>query len=142
MITDAQKTHIITSLERLNGAPIDLMERFYDTLFVMNPATEALFRGDMQIQYEKLLNMIMLVTHSLDNLGKLVVAVEELGAAHARFRVEEEHYACVGAALLDALSHSVEGWSAEDHDAWATLYGYLSDLMITGARQTASAQAG
>jgi hemoglobin-like flavoprotein len=79
--------------------------------------------------------MIMLVTHSLDNLGMLVVTLEELGAAHARFGVRDEHYEHVETALLGALSVSVRAWSAEDHDAWTTLYGYLADLMITGARE-------
>ena len=135
MITDAQKTCILSSLDRLTCKPIDLMERFYDTLFEVCPGTETLFQGSLQTQYEKLLEMIMLVTHSLENLGKLVVAVEELGAAHAGFGVHEEHYAYVGDALLDALSRNVADWSAADHDAWATLYGYLADLMITGARE-------
>ncbi len=134
MITTTQKTRILSSLDRLNCPPIELTERFYDTLFELAPDTEALFKQDMHVQYEKLLSMLMLVTHSLDNLGKLVVAVEELGAAHTQFNVEERHYKTVGAALLGALSRSVEDWDASDHDAWATLYGYLSDLMITGAR--------
>ena len=134
MITQTQKDHVRSSLERLSCPPIELMERFYDRLFETSPETEGLFRGNMQRQYEKLLDMITLVTHSLDNLDQLVVAVEELGAAHVRFRVEEHHYDAVGAALIDALSRSVTGWDEVDQDAWATLYGYLSDLMITGGR--------
>ena len=134
MIEEDQKLAIQSSLWRLNCRPVDLMERFYDRLFEIAPATEKLFKGNITRQYEKLLNMIMLVTHSLDNLTKLVVAVEELGGAHVRFGVQEADYEHVGAALLHALSTCVDDWSKEDEDAWTTLYDYLSDLMITGGR--------
>lgn len=134
MIPTAQKRLILSSLERLSCAPIDLMERFYDKLFQLDPDTEALFKGSMFAQYEKLLDMLMLVSHSLDNLDKLVVTIEELGSAHAGFDVKEHHYTYVGEALLFALEHSVTDWTRDDRAAWALLYGYLADLMITGAR--------
>lgn len=134
MITPGQKVRIVTSLKRLSCPAIELMECFYDTLFRIAPQTEHLFDGDMQKQYEKLLEMIMLVVHALENLDRLVVAVEELGAAHSGYGVSEADYAHVGEALLTALSISVRDWTEEDYEAWATLYGYLSDLMMTGAR--------
>lgn len=134
MITDGQKLCIITSLKRLSCPAIELMERFYDTLFTLDPEAEKLFDGDMQKQYEKLLEMLMLVVHALDNLDRLVVAIEELGAAHVEYGVREQDYAHVGTALLTALADSVRDWSPQDEEAWATLYGYLSDLMMTGGR--------
>ena len=134
MISDAQKQAVLSSLDQLTCAPIDLMERFYDRLFEIDPGTESMFQNDMHAQYEKLLDTITLVTHALDNLDQLVVTIEELGVAHAAYNVREEQYAHVGEALLWALARNVRNWDNAHHEAWATLYGYLSDLMITGAR--------
>ena len=140
MITQTHCAAIHSSLERLTCPPIELVECFYDTLFDMAPEVEPFFRGDMMKQYEKLQDMLMLVTHSLSNLSALVVAVEDLGKRHVGYGAAEAHYEVVGAALLQALEQKVADWSEEDSDAWGTLYGYLSDLMISGAREITLAE--
>lgn len=132
MITDAQKAAIQASMDRLSGDPMELMECFYDRLFEISPESEALFKGDMRAQYEKLLDMLMLVLHSIDNLNQLVVVVVDLGARHVTYGVTTAHYDAVAQALIHALSQKIDGWSAEEQQAWGTLYGYLSDLMMTG----------
>ncbi len=132
MISETQKAAIQASIERLTGDPMEMMECFYDRLFEISPESEALFKGDMRVQYEKLVDMLMLVLHSLDNLGQLVVAVEELGERHARNGVTPAQYDEVEQALIHALSQNVIGWTEEEQAAWGTLYGFLADLMMTG----------
>ena len=140
MITNAHVDAIQSSLTRLTGEPIDLVESFYDILFEMAPEVEAFFDGDIRKQFEKLQDMLMLVTHSLTNLPALVVEVEELGKRHVAYGALEAHYSIVGDALLKALQYNVADWSDADADAWGTLYGYLADLMISGAREVTLTQ--
>jgi len=133
MIPDTDKTQIRDSLGRLACKPIDLMEAFYDRLFDINPEMEKLFKGDMNAQYEKLMDMLMLVINSLDNLHQLVVDVEDLGKRHVDYGATTAHYDAVGAALVYALSQNIPDWTEQEAQSWVTLYEFLSDLMITGA---------
>lgn len=135
MITEMHANAVQSSLTRLTCDPVDLVEAFYDALFETAPDVEGFFRGDMMKQYEKLQDMLMLVTHSLSNLSALVVEIEELGKRHVAYGAVEAHYPAVGAALIAALRAKVADWSDRDEEAWGTLFGYLADLMMSGARE-------
>src|SRR5437762_2275733 len=73
---------------------------FYARLFELDPQLRGHFRGDMVQQGRKLMAMITMAVTSLNRLDLLVPSVRALGARHAGYGVEEEHYTTVGAALL------------------------------------------
>lgn len=107
---------------------------FYARLFALDPALKPLFKSDLSEQGKKLMRMIGMAVNGLDNLDKLVPAVEDLGRRHVPYGVKAEHYDTVGAALLYTLE---EGLGAEFtpavKDAWGAVYGVLASTMKRAA---------
>jgi hemoglobin-like flavoprotein len=118
-------------------APIadDAAVMFYDRLFTIDPPTRALFRRtDMAAQRATLMGTLALVVKGLDELGRLVPAVEGLGRRHAGYGVMAEHYVSVGAALLWTLEQGLGAeFTADVREAWTTAYLILADVMQAAA---------
>jgi hemoglobin-like flavoprotein len=108
---------------------------FYDRLFEIDPAARVLFRRtDMAAQRATLMGTLTLVVKGLDELERLVPAVEGLGRRHAGYGVIAEHYGSVGAALLWTLEQGLGAeFTPEVRDAWATAYGILAGVMQDAA---------
>ena len=112
---------------------------FYDRLFTLDPSLRPLFKGDMKEQGQKLMSMINVVVAGLNNLEKIVPAVQNLGRRHVDYDVRPEHYETVGAALLWTLGQGLgDDFTPDVHDAWATAYGILSETMIAAAEAKAA----
>jgi len=104
---------------------------FYDRLFVIDPSTRPLFRGDMRSQGVKLMAAIGAVVKSLDRIETMLDDLRALAQRHGRYGVQEAHYASVGAALLWTLDQGLGvDFTPDVRDAWATAYGLLSGAMI------------
>lgn len=103
---------------------------FYSRLFTLEPSVKRLFRGDMQEQGRKLMQMISVAVNSLARLESIVPAVRALGRRHAGYGVEPRHYAIVEQALLWTLDQGLgEGFTEEIEDAWRVAYRVLADTM-------------
>ena len=104
---------------------------FYDRLFVIDPSTRPLFRGDMRSQGVKLMAAIGAVVKSLDRIETMLDDLRGLARRHDRYGVQEAHYASVGAALLWTLDQGLGAdFTPDVRNAWATAYGLLSSAMI------------
>ena len=104
---------------------------FYDRLFVIDPSTRPLFRGDMRSQGAKLMAAIGAVVKSLDRIETMLDDLRGLARRHDRYGVQEAHYASVGAALLWTLDQGLGAdFTPDVRNAWATAYGLLSSAMI------------
>ena len=111
---------------------------FYGKLFELDPNLKPLFKSDMKEQGRKLMTMITVAVRGLDDLGKLVPAVQELGRRHVGYGVKDEHYATVGSALLWTLEQGLgSAFTPEVKDAWATTYTVLADTMKNASAQPA-----
>ena len=109
---------------------------FYGRLFELDPALRPLFKTDIKEQGKKLMTMINAAVRGLNDLGKLVPVVEDMGRRHAGYGVKDEHYATVGSALLWTLEKGLgDAFTPDVKEAWATVYGVLATTM-----QKASAQ--
>ena len=111
-------------------------ELFYGRLFELDPSLRGMFRGDMQEQGRKLMNMLKVAVVNLERLGGIVPAVRALGERHARYGVEERHYHTVAAALLWTLEKGLgEDFTPEVQAAWVEVYTLLSNVMKQGAAE-------
>jgi hemoglobin-like flavoprotein len=135
--------------EKMNEAQITLVQEtwkkvlpirdvaaqlFYGKLFELDPSLRGMFRGDMAEQGRKLMTMIGTAVAGLSRLDQLVPAVEQLGARHVGYGVQDAHYDTVAAALLDTLQKGLgEAFTAEVKDAWAAVYGVLAGTMKQAA---------
>ena len=112
---------------------------FYDNLFLAQPTLRALFRNaDMTSQGEKLMQMIGAAVRLLDTPAALMPVLRQLGARHAGYGVQPQHYAMVGDALMKTLSQGLgDEFDEPTRHAWATMYGIVSSTMIEAAERGA-----
>lgn len=107
---------------------------FYGRLFELDPNLKPLFTSDMKEQGRKLMTMITVAVRGLNDLNKLVPAVQELGKRHVGYGVKDEHYATVGTALLWTLEKGLgDAFTSEVKESWTTVYGVLATTMKDAA---------
>ena len=141
-MTDKQKALVQESFEKVRPIAETAANLFYNRLFTLDPSLRGLFRGDMNEQGRKLMQMIAVAVKGLSHLEALVPAVEELGRRHAGYGVIDAHYETVGSALLWTLERGLGAdFTPEVKEAWTVVYGLLTDVMQRGAK-TASMSGG
>ena len=134
-MTDKQKALVQESFEKVRPIAETAANLFYNRLFTLDPSLRGLFRGDMNEQGRKLMQMIAVAVKGLDHLEALVPAVEELGRRHVGYGVRDAHYETVGSALLWTLERGLGAdFTPEVKEAWAVVYGLLTDVMQRGAK--------
>ncbi len=107
---------------------------FYGRLFEIAPEVKPLFKGDMTEQGRKLTQMLSVAVNGLNNLDKLVPAVQDMGVRHIDYGVKDEHYDSVGAALLWTLGQGLgEDFTPEAEEAWTITYTTLATVMKDAA---------
>ena len=117
-------------------------ELFYKNLFALDPSLQALFKSDIAVQGERLMQMIGAAVGLLDQPHKLIPVLENLGRRHAGYGVRDEHYDTVGSALLTTLQQGTGvAFTPEVRDAWIDVYGVIASTMKAAARTPASAAA-
>ena len=103
---------------------------FYDRLFALDPQVRGLFRSDLREQKKKLMQTLTVAVDGLGSLPRLMPVLEDLGARHAGYMVQDRHYALVGQALLWALREGLgDGFTPEVERAWAQVYGLVAAVM-------------
>lgn len=113
---------------------------FYQRLFEVAPGVRNLFQGEIKFQARKLMNMVTLIVTKLHKLDEIMDEVKSLAVRHNRYGAEPAHYEVVGQCLLWTLEKGLgDKWNEETHQAWAAVYGVLSDAMIKN--QTATVEA-
>lgn len=107
---------------------------FYGRLFELDPKLRGMFKGDMVEQGRKLMMIINTAVTSLDNLGPILGAVEDMGRRHVAYGVTEAHYDTVGSALIWALAEGLgEQFTPVVSDAWVETYTTLASAMKQAA---------
>ena len=109
---------------------------FYRRLFEIDPNLQRLFKGDIEEQSKKLLEMLGVLIAMLERPLGLELELKAMGLRHAGYGVKDEHYAMVGRALLDMLAETLDrGFTPEVREAWTALYGAVETVMKLGAAE-------
>jgi len=111
---------------------------FYKRLFAGNPEVRSLFAEDLAEQRRKLVQMLAMMVHRLEDVETLQPMLKNLGQRHVAYGAKIEHYEAVKNALLGALQDSL----GEDYDervdaSWTELLDWVSDQMKEGAAAAA-----
>jgi len=107
---------------------------FYDRLFEIAPAVQAMFPSDMTEQRRKLMATLAIVVNGLSNLEMILPAASALATRHVAYGAKAEHYPVVGAALLWTLEKGLGAdWTPDVAKAWTAAYTTLSEFMIAQA---------
>ena len=113
---------------------------FYQHLFNADPGLRALFKGDMEQQAAKLVQMIDVAVSKLNEPAVLLPVLENLGKRHSNYGVLPAHYQVVGAALLLTLAQGLaDAWTPELRAAWEYTYGFIANTMMAAAPQLTTA---
>ncbi len=108
---------------------------FYQNLFEADPALKPLFKGDLQAQGKKLIEMISAAVNKLTELNVLVPVLQNLGKRHGGYGVQDSHYDTVGAALLKTLGQGLGNEFTQDvKTAWTNVYSVMADVMKEAAK--------
>jgi hemoglobin-like flavoprotein len=127
-----------TSFDKVRPISEDAARLFYARLFEIAPEVRPLFKGDMAEQGRKLMATLAVVVNGIDDLPRLLPAVEGLGRRHAGYGVTDQHFAPVGAALIWTLEQGLgEDFTPEVRTAWLDAYGTLAAVMQDAARTPA-----
>lgn len=111
---------------------------FYSSLFELDPELKSLFKGDMEEQGRKLMQIIATAVNGLDKLEEIVPVVESLGKRHVGYGVTDKDYGTVGTALLWTLQQGLDGkFTPEVEEAWTVVYTLLADTMKGAAAKAA-----
>lgn len=111
---------------------------FYARLFEIAPEVKPLFSGDMDAQGKKLMQMINTAVDNIEDVEKIVPALEDLGKRHVGYGVTDEHYAQVAEALLWTLEQGLGDAFTEDvKQAWTETYMTLAGVMIEASKEAA-----
>ena len=109
-------------------------ELFYKNLFQADPSLQRLFKGDMQAQGQKPIQMIGAAVGKLDDLDSLIPILQSLGKRHAKYGVRDAHYQIVGAALLKTLGQGLgDAFTPQVKAAWSEVYGVMAKVMMQAA---------
>jgi hemoglobin-like flavoprotein len=113
----------------------DLAARlFYKRLFEIDPSLKPMFKGDMQEQGRKLMQMIGMTVQGLSVPGEIMGLVADLGRKHVEYGVVDAHYDTVCAALMWTLGQGLGAdFTPEVKGAWAEAYEFLATVMKDAA---------
>jgi hemoglobin-like flavoprotein len=139
-MTPTQIELVQASFRTLQPMADEAARLFYERLFEMDVSLGSMFRGNMQEQGRKLMQMIGVAVGALHRLEQLLPIIEDLGRRHARYGVREEHYATVAGALLGMLRTVLgDAFTPDVRAAWVATYEALSSAMQRGAGVMTSA---
>jgi hemoglobin-like flavoprotein len=131
-MTPEQKRLVQASFEQVMPISEAAARLFYNRLFELDPRLRPLFKGDLQEQGRKLMQMIGMVVKGLDRLDEIVPAAQALGQRHVAYGVKDQDYETVGAALLWTLAKGLgAAFTPETKEAWTAAYKLLTASMTS-----------
>lgn len=136
MITPDEVSLVQSSWAKVAPMSDAAADLFYGKLFELDPSLKQLFPADMAEQKKKLMQTLAFCVNGLNDLGEIVPAVTSLGKRHVDYKVRDDHYPTVGAALLWTLGEGLgDDFTEQAKAAWAKVYGVLSSTMQTAASE-------
>jgi hemoglobin-like flavoprotein len=132
-MTPQQIALVRSTFSGLAPASGEVAALFYARLFALDPSLRPLFRGSMEEQGGKLMQVLSAAVAGLDRIGLLLPQLHALGRRHADYGVADHHYDTVGAALLDTLARGLgDDFTPAVRDAWLAAYTTLAGAMRAG----------
>jgi len=112
-----------------------LADIFYARLFETAPHTLELFKGDMEQQKQKFVNMVALLTRSMNRLHDTLNTMQELGVSHMKAGVKITDYQPFLSAFLWALRQRLgeEDFNENVAKAWVAVLSRIAGIMVNAA---------
>ena len=131
IMTPEQAVLVRQSFDAIWPIRRNLAAQFYRRFFELAPDAEGLFRGDMERQHLKLMDMIAAIVGTLDKREMFQSIISFSGRQHAQFGATPLHFAAFGEALIWGLEHQFgAAFTPEMKQAWIKLYDDVQSEMI------------
>jgi hemoglobin-like flavoprotein len=91
-VTPEQIVLVQKSFERAARLGPHVAATFYTELFAIDPAIRPMFKGDMVVQGQKLMNMLAAVITGLTTPETILPVARDLALRHVGYGVEPRHY--------------------------------------------------
>jgi len=138
-MTPTQVELVQTSFSHLQPMAANVGRIFYDRLFEIDPSLRPMFRGDMEEQSRKLMQMLGTAVATLKRPEQLLPVVQNLGRRHAGYGVTDAHYVKVGAALIWTLQRGLgDEFTTAVCEAWVSMYEWITSTMRSAAAAAAA----
>jgi hemoglobin-like flavoprotein len=120
------------TLERVKQRDAEFAVSFYENLFICYPEVKQLFaKNDLDVQYQKLLNYLVLVVENIRNPEALGEFINAQGARQVGARAFAKYYPAVGETLLMTLEQYLqEEWTPEVKQAWVDALAAITAQML------------
>ena len=142
MLTPHDVALMKSSFARIEPLGSNATVAFYDRLFDEAPDVRKLFGVTIDVQAEKLWDALKFVLDSIDNFDACESALLALGARHAKFDLNADHYALVARILIDVVQENSNGHWTKGHSlAWKKTLDHISEIMLNGSKNAATAVA-
>src|SRR6202050_3433335 len=114
------------------------MTYFYGQLNAMDVEIRAMFPAAMDLQRRRFFRALVRIARDQDDPALLVPYLEQLGRAHRKFGVREQHYGMFRRALLATLHRfAAQAWDETTQRAWERAFDHAVDVMIDAAARDA-----
>ncbi|HJR43125.1 MAG TPA: globin domain-containing protein [Gemmatimonadaceae bacterium] len=135
-MTPDQVQLLTESWERVKGRGDELLLRFYEHLFALDPTAHALFGStNMAAQRQKFAGMVDAILALRQEPRQFVRSAVELGCRHQQYGVRADQYETAGTALLLALRDVLGPELTPAHrDAWISGYKLVAAIMLRATR--------
>jgi len=134
IMTNEQIKLVQDSFRQVRPIAETAAQLFYARLFELDPDLELLFKGNLNEQGRKLMQMLGLAVNSLDRMEQLLPVVRSLGTRHVTYGVRDKDYDTVGQALLWTLRKGLgEAFTPDVEAAWSNVYATLAAEMQSAA---------
>lgn len=112
-----------------------LADTFYERLFETAPETRELFKGDLEEHKQKFVNMLALLTRSMNRLHDTLNTMQELGVSHMKLGVKITDYQPFLSALLWSLRERLgeEDFNDVVAKAWIAVLSRIAGIMVNAA---------
>ena len=138
-MTSRQIDLVQESFQPVQAIATEAARLFYGRLFEIDPTLRPMFRGDLNEQGKKLMQVLAVGVDALRRPETILPTLEDLGRWHAAYGVTDQHYGTVATALLWTLQQGLgEAFAAEVKEAWTAMYELFASTIQGGARTAAA----
>jgi hemoglobin-like flavoprotein len=136
IVTPEQVELVRQSFDAIWPVRREIAGQFYCRFFELAPDAEGLFRGDMETQHLRLMDMIAAIVGTLDKGEIFQSIISHSGRQHALFGAKPLHFAAFGDALIWGLEQQFGAeFTPEIKEAWIKLYDAVQTEMIRAGCQ-------
>ncbi len=136
LLTEPQIELLESSFQLIAPKGPELVEKFYGELFAQHPELRSMFSDDIHKQEKALLSALRVVVKSLTKPETLVRALTTMGARHANYGAQVEHYPVVKDILLQTMaSLAGDAWTPNVAEVWHTALNLVGQTMADAQTQ-------